>query len=298
MVVGGLGFAIHTLLPQVAGLEQGLAAFQSGRWGYLGLALVGSSATYVAGAWMVRASVARSMPWRPTILVQLAATAAGVLTPMGAGWATVNQRYLQKRGVDDATATASTGLNMLLTIVCHVGLVVLLIPFLPVLTLPTVDPPQQRILLDGVVVVAVTLGVGWQLPRVRARTISIMGPILGAASEIFGNSRRASSMAAAAVASNLAYGLALYGAVAAFGPAAPPLGVAVAYLLAATVASIAPTPGGLGAMEAALISALTRLGVPGGQAVAATLSFRIATFWLPLGAGALVLSRLRRTGTV
>lgn len=110
--------------------------------------------------------------------------------------------------------------------------------------------------------------------------------------------RRATSMVAGAAASNLAYGLALYGAVAAFGPAAPPLGVVVAYLVAATVASIAPTPGGLGAMEAALISALTRLAVPGGQAVAATVAFRLATFWLPLAIGSIVLHRLRHRGMI
>lgn len=51
-------------------------------------------------------------------------------------------------------------------------------------------------------------------------------------------------------------------------------------------------------MEAALISALTRIAVPGGQAVAATLAFRLATFWLPLAIGSVLLHRLRRRGSL
>ena len=129
-----------------------------------------------------------------------------------------------------------------------------------------------------------------------ALTLYRFMPIITAIPDVVSNPRRSVLMIASAGAANIAYGLALYGAVAAFGPAAPPLGILVVYLVAATVAAIAPTPGGLGAMETALIAALTRLAVPGGQAVAAALAFRLATFWLPLAVGAVALRRLRRRG--
>ena len=293
-----LGFAVHVLLPQIAGLEQGLKALRTGRWPYLGLALLGAAATYVAGAWMVRASVGDPPPWSRTTLVQVAASSAAIVTPLGLGWVAVNQGYLQKEGVDEATARAATGLNMILTVVSHVGLLVVLIPFLPALTLPTASPPQRRIFVDVVVIAAVLVGIALWVPRLRNRTLSVIKPIIDAVPGVVRDPKRSVSMVAGAVTANLAYGLALYGAVAAFGPAAPPLGIVVAYLVAATVASIAPTPGGLGAMEAALISALTRLAVPGGQAIAATLAFRLATFWLPLAVGGFVLHRVRRGGWV
>ena len=59
----------------------------------------------------------------------------------------------------------------------------------------------------------------------------------------------------------------------------------VGYLLASALASIAPTPGGLGAFEAAMITALTGFGMSSGAAVSATLSFRLATYWLPIPPG-------------
>jgi undecaprenyl-diphosphatase len=297
-MVAVLGFAIHVLLPQVAELEQGLKALRTGRWPFLGLALLGSIATYVAGAWMVRASVDDPPPWPRTTLVQIAAATAAIATPVGLGWVAVNQGYLQKEGVDEATARAATGLNMILTVVSHVGLLLVLLPFLPALTLPTVSPPQRRVFVDVAVILAVVAGVALWVPRLRRRTLSVIKPIFDAVPGVIRDPRKSVSMVGGAAAANLAYALALYGAVAAFGPAAPPLGIVVAYLVAATVASIAPTPGGLGAMEAALISALTRLAVPGGQAVAATLAFRLATFWLPLAVGGFVLHRLRPKGMV
>ena len=43
-----------------------------------------------------------------------------------------------------------------------------------------------------------------------------------------------------------------------------------------------PTPGGVGAVEAVLLAALTGVGVPSGSALAAVVLYRLATFWLPI----------------
>ena len=47
------------------------------------------------------------------------------------------------------------------------------------------------------------------------------------------------------------------------------------------IGNAAPTPGGLGAVEAALVAALTGFGMKSGPAVSAVLTFRLATYWLP-----------------
>ena len=54
------------------------------------------------------------------------------------------------------------------------------------------------------------------------------------------------------------------------------------YLVGTIVSSVAPTPGGIGVVEATLIAGLTSAGMPSATAVAAVLLFRIVTFWLPL----------------
>ena len=61
--------------------------------------------------------------------------------------------------------------------------------------------------------------------------------------------------------------------------------VGAVYLGAHLVASAAPVPGGLGALEAALIAGLSAAGMPVGAATSAVLIYRLLTFWLtiPLG---------------
>ena len=57
--------------------------------------------------------------------------------------------------------------------------------------------------------------------------------------------------------------------------------IGAAFLVASLVGNAAPTPGGLGAVEAALVAALTGFGMASGPAVSAVLTYRLATYWLP-----------------
>jgi glycosyltransferase 2 family protein len=83
----------------------------------------------------------------------------------------------------------------------------------------------------------------------------------------------------------IAYIAAFAGAVAAFGGGLSLAEVGTVYLGATAVAAAAPTPGNLGALEAALVAGLTGLGMPAGGAVSAVLTYRLATYWLPVVPG-------------
>ena len=72
----------------------------------------------------------------------------------------------------------------------------------------------------------------------------------------------------------------------------------VVYLAAATLGSAVPTPGGLGAVEAALVGGLTTTGIPVGAALASVLLFRVATFWLPAPVGWGAFVALQRRGWI
>ncbi|MFE3032471.1 YbhN family protein [Streptomyces canus] len=74
--------------------------------------------------------------------------------------------------------------------------------------------------------------------------------------------------------------------------------VGAAYMAARLLANAAPVPGGLGALEAGLIAALTALGVPAGPATSAVLVYRLLTFWLNVPLGGLALGFVRRRGYV
>jgi hypothetical protein len=61
--------------------------------------------------------------------------------------------------------------------------------------------------------------------------------------------------------------------------------VLLAYIGGALLALIPVTPGGLGFVEAGLTGLLVLAGVSAGDAAAATLAYRLVSYWLPLPAG-------------
>ena len=59
----------------------------------------------------------------------------------------------------------------------------------------------------------------------------------------------------------------------------------VGYVVAYSIGTLAPTPGGLGAVEGILIALFVSFGVPSAIAVAVVLVYRIINFWLPIPPG-------------
>ena len=83
----------------------------------------------------------------------------------------------------------------------------------------------------------------------------------------------------------LDYG-ALLVAVRAVGSDSRALLVLLAFVTAQVLAQIPITPGGLGFVEAGLTAMLVLAGVGAADAALATLAYRLASYWLPLPAGA------------
>ena len=70
--------------------------------------------------------------------------------------------------------------------------------------------------------------------------------------------------------------------------------VGFVFLAGQALGQAAPTPGGIGAVEAAMIAAMTTLGLDAATAVPTVFLYRIGTFWLPVLPGFLSLRRLQR----
>jgi uncharacterized protein (TIRG00374 family) len=88
--------------------------------------------------------------------------------------------------------------------------------------------------------------------------------------------------------------LALLCALQAVGAEPRPSLVVLAYSGSKLLALVPFTPGGLGFVEAGLVGTLTLAGVAAPDAVAATFAYRLASFWLPIPAGAGAYALFRR----
>jgi uncharacterized protein (TIRG00374 family) len=93
----------------------------------------------------------------------------------------------------------------------------------------------------------------------------------------------------------LSYTVCMYLSTRAFGGDLSLASVGAVYLLGSAIAAVAPTPGGLGALEAAVIAGLVAAGMDHTVAVPAVFLYRLATFWLPILPGWAAFSWLRRS---
>jgi glycosyltransferase 2 family protein len=276
------GFAVHLLLPQVGELRQTLATLRAGRWDWLAAGLVLAAAGYVAAAVAQLGAVDPPLALGRTTLVQVASSFANRLTPASLGGIGLNVRYLQRSGLDRSTAVGAVAVNTAVGVLVHVLGLLLAVALLGRTTTPTAHVPRGWPVLVVLVAVLAAGGLLLWSPLGRRR---LLDPTRRAGRELAGVLRRpgkAAQLLGGSAGVTLTYALCLACCLAAFNAHLPLAGTVAVYLAGAAVASISPTPGGLGAMEAALVAGLTAIGAAAGPAVAGVLAFRLLTFWLPI----------------
>jgi glycosyltransferase 2 family protein len=154
------------------------------------------------------------------------------------------------------------------------------------------------VLVGAVAVVGLLIAVAPVRRMLRRRLEPIVRQSLPALLHAAVEPRRLLTALGGILLQNAGYVLALDASLRAFDVSVALPTVIGVYLVASTVGSVAPTPGGLGAVEAALIGGLTATGVPVSGAVAVVLAFRTVTFWLPAPLGWVAFVRLQRHGFV
>jgi undecaprenyl-diphosphatase len=158
--------------------------------------------------------------------------------------------------------------------------------------------PDPKWIIIGVAVVAVLGIIAMAVPSTRKLVITKLVPILrragGGLKEVFKRPGKLAVLLLGSMTVTMSYLVGVYFSVQAFGGGLPLATVGAVYLAGAAVATAAPTPGGLGAMEAALIAGLVAAGLENTVAVPAVFMFRLATFWLPILPGWLCFMWLQR----
>ncbi|MGY1785071.1 lysylphosphatidylglycerol synthase domain-containing protein [Geodermatophilus sp. SYSU D00698] len=298
LVVGVLALATYLLVPQLGDVAGMAERVRDADWAWVPPVLVASLLTYVGAAASLAGAVAVRLRPVPTFVAQLASSFAGRLVPAGLGGMALNVRYLQRCGLDVAVATSGVGLSYAAGTVVHV---VLLLVFgiwagrsLPDLARPVESP---ALVWGALAVLAVTLAAA-AVPAVRRfAAVRLVPPLRRSAHGLAGALRspgRVVLLLGGSALTTLGYLSCLYLSTRALGGDVGPVAVGAVYLLGAAVAAAAPTPGGLGALEAALIAGLVGVGMDHTVAVPAVFLYRIATFWLPVLPGWAAFAWLRR----
>lgn len=289
----------YLLVGQLGSVDL-LTVFSGTQWRWVPLIFVASAVTYVAAALSLTGYVREKLSFGRTVLVQLAASFAGFVTPPSVGGLAVNLRYLRQAKISPANAATSVGMSQAINALSHAGLLIVVAAATGASASTELPIPGWAFLVLGALTAIVLVLLALPGPRrwVLARVVPTLreaGPRL---LSLVSNPLKLTQAIGGALLMNVAYIAAMWFSVQAFGGGVTLSAAAVVYLAGAAVASAAPTPGGLGAVEVALSTGLTAAGMGSAAAVSSVLLFRIATFWLPVPVGWAAFHVLQRKGAL
>lgn len=294
--------ATYLLAPQLGDVGGMVARVRDADWVWLPWILAVSALTYAGATLSIVGAVPARLRPLTTFVAQLASSFASKLAPAGLGGMALNVRYLQKSGVDLPVATSGVGLSYAAGSVVHVVLMVVFAVWAGQSAFGSLRLPRPQAVLWGVLAVLALAAAALAVPAVRRLVVGRVVPLVRRSVEGVGPALRRPGRLAlllgGATVVTLGYLVCLYLSTRAFGGGLGLATVGAVYLVGAAVAAAAPTPGGLGALEAALIAGLVAAGMDHTVAVPAVFLYRLATFWLPILPGWAAFAWLRRSDHV
>jgi uncharacterized protein (TIRG00374 family) len=219
----------------------------------------------------------------------VANTFAATTTPAGVGGLALSTRILQKGGLTPMRATAAVALQQSVQVISHLVLLILFSTLAGASTDLSHFVPNATVLY---LIAGVALGIvgtflfvpklrHWLATAVRPKLKEVTSDLI----ELVREPKRLSLIVLGCTGTTLGAATGLWASVNAFGGGATFVTCTVVTMVGGTLASAAPTPGGVGAVEAALIGGLAAFGVPAGVAVPSVLLYRVLTCWLPVFIG-------------
>lgn len=318
VVLGVTGVGLYVVWPSLAKVFSAgpMLATVSLLWGF---PIVAAETASFACMWALLRLALDVKPWFPIATAQLAGNAFSRIVPGGAAAGGAMQfDMLSTAGIAPARAATSVTAVSLISTATLLGLPVISI----VVILITGASVEHNLFRAGSIAVVVCLAamaggavllfadrpllwLGGVIERARNRVLRRRPPLEGLPERLVDERDLIRRVLGAGWWKALLYSAgnwlldltALLIALAAVGAQPRASVVLLAYVVAAFLGMIPITPGGLGFVEAGLIGTLGLAGIGADQALLATLVYRLASYWLPMLAGAVAyLLHKRRYG--
>lgn len=278
-------------------------AFGDANAAYVLPIVVLTAGTYFTGALSLLGAVTTRLAYLRTTAMMFGQAFLNRFTPANAGGMAMRLRYLQLNGVETPVGAASIGLTSAASgIVQGIFIVVFFVwggatDKLDDFRLPDVSSILIVVLALGLVLTAVLYS-RWGRTIVRPWATGAIAKIKGSVAELAKSPTKVAQLFGGAALGKLFTIICFWLSVLAFGVDMDFARAGALYMVANTVGSAVPTPGGVGGIEAALTAALIGFGVDSATAAAIVLFFRTLTFWLPTVPGYGFLQYTQRKGIV
>ncbi|PJJ04333.1 uncharacterized protein (TIRG00374 family) [Streptomyces sp. 2333.5] len=295
-------FAVYLLLSQLTHFNLGDVVSKAG-WEWVLVAMFFSALTYIAAAMSLLGFVTERVSFVRTVIAQIAGNFVKLVAPAAIGGVALNTRFLQRAGVRPGLAVASVGASQLFGLGSHI-LLLLIFGYLTGTQEQTPSISPSRTVIAGLLTVAVLVLVVTAVPALRKfvsrRVRSLFAGVVPRMLDILQRPRKLVTGIGGMLLLTAANVMCLDASIRAFGGGdkITYASIAVAFLAGNALGSAAPTPGGVGAVEGALIAGLTVAGLAADIAFPAVLLFRLLVFWLPVLPGWLAFNYLTRKGEI
>ncbi|MFH8291076.1 lysylphosphatidylglycerol synthase domain-containing protein [Streptomyces sp. NPDC018059] len=298
-IAGAIG--AYFLLSQLTHVEFG-TLFQEAEWGWVAAAVGFSALSYFAAAMSLLGFVPERVPFLRAVAAQVAGSFVKIVAPAAVGGVALNTRFLQRSGVRSGLAVASVGASQLFGLGSHILLLLVFGYLTGTEKTPSFTP--SRTVIAGLLSVAVLVLVVTAIPFLRkfvvTRVRSLFAGVVPRMLDVLQRPQKLLTGIGGMLLLTLMFVLCLDASVRAFGneemATLSLASVAVVFLAGNALGSAAPTPGGVGAVEATLTFGLIAVGVPKDVAAPAVLLYRLLTLWLPVLPGWLFFNHLTRKG--
>ncbi|MET8631250.1 lysylphosphatidylglycerol synthase transmembrane domain-containing protein [Streptomyces sp. NPDC004074] len=300
-IAGAIG--AYFLLTQLTHIEFG-TLFSSAEWGWVAAAVLFSALSYVAAAMALLGFVPERVPFWRTVAAQVAGSFVKIVAPAAVGGVALNTRFLQRAGVRPGLAVASVGASQLFGLGCHVLMLLSFGYLTGTEKTPSLSP--SRTVIAGLLTVAVLVLVVTSVPFLRkfvvTRVRSLFAGVVPRMLDVLQRPQKLVTGIGGMLLLTASFVMCLDASIRAFGHEEPTTltlaSVAVVFLAGNALGSAAPTPGGVGAVEATLTVGLIAVGLPKEVAAPAVLLYRLLTLWLPVLPGWLFFNHLTRKGSL
>ncbi|GAA2770482.1 lysylphosphatidylglycerol synthase domain-containing protein [Streptomyces rameus] len=299
-IAGAIG--AYFLLTQLTHIEFG-TLFARAQWGWVIAAVLFSALSYVAAAMALLGFVPERVPFVRTVAAQVAGSFVKIVAPAAVGGVALNTRFLQRAGVRPGLAVASVGASQLFGLGCHILMLLSFGYLTGTEKTPSLSP--SRTIITSLLTVAVLVLVVTSVPFLRkfvvTRVRSLFAGVVPRMLDVLQRPQKLVTGIGGMLLLTACFVMCLDASIRAFGDGTVSLSiasVAVVFLAGNALGSAAPTPGGVGAVEATLTVGLIAVGLPKEVAAPAVLLFRLLTLWLPVLPGWLAFNHLTRKGAL
>lgn len=295
------GLAVYLLLPEFSSIGEVRSIIGRANPLWLAIAAVCGELAVVANSWTILGSAKDPLPVGRTVGVQVAAAFTGRTTIAAVGYYAILMAFLERLGLRRTEAVGVLILNRAATtVVTVVATVVGLLIVGNAVPLGNISIPWWAIAAAGGLVVAAAAFLVSPFGRrhVWQRVVTTMRQLWAATVPTLRKPLRSVQLIGGEVAFLAFTAAGIVATLAAIGAHFSVVAVVAVYIVASNLGQLLPTPGGLGAVEGALVAGLTAIGIPASTAIAAALVSRVLSFWLPVLPGVVAFRLLQHQGAI